>query len=49
MFTHVTACMLAELPEATPYTGGFSRFVTSTSAPIATGRSDPLPGGIRTH
>jgi hypothetical protein len=49
MFTHVTACMLAELPEATPYTGGFSRFVTSTAAPIATGWSDPLPGGIRTH
>jgi hypothetical protein len=32
----------------TLYTGGFSRFVTSTAAPIATGWSD-LAGRIRTH
>jgi len=29
---------------ATLYTGGFSAFVTSTTAPIATGWSDPVPG-----
>jgi hypothetical protein len=33
----------------TLYTEGFSRFVTSTAAPITTGWSDSLPGGIRTH
>ena len=49
MFTRVTACMLAELPKATRYIGGFRRFVASTSAPIATGWSNPLPGGILTH
>ena len=43
-FTHVTACMLARSPSATLYTGGFSRFVTFTTAPAATGRSDPVPG-----
>ena len=31
------------------YTRGFDGFVTSTIAPIATGWSDQLPGGIRTH
>ena len=44
-FTHVTACMLARSPKATLYTKGFGRFVTSTTAPIATGWSDQLPGG----
>jgi hypothetical protein len=33
----------------TLYTEGFSRFVTSTAAPITTGWSESLPGGIRTH
>jgi hypothetical protein len=31
------------------YTGGFGSFVTSTTAPIATGWNDQLPGGSRTH
>jgi len=48
-FTHVSACMLAKSPKATLYTRGFDGFVTSTTAPIATGWSDQLPGGIRTH
>jgi len=48
-FTHVTACMLAGSPEATLYIRGFSSFVTSTTAPIATGWSDQLPGGDCTH
>jgi hypothetical protein len=48
-FTRVTACTLAESPKATLYTGGFSRFVASTTAPIATGWSDQLPGGSLTH
>ncbi|MGH8138076.1 MAG: hypothetical protein ACREVV_07780, partial [Steroidobacteraceae bacterium] len=33
----------------TLYTGGFSRFIASTTAPIATGWSESLPGGICTH
>jgi hypothetical protein len=41
--------MLAESPKATLYTGGSDGFVSSTTAPIATGRSNQLPGGIRTH
>jgi hypothetical protein len=43
-FTHVTACMLAESPARPFYTGGFSVFVTSTTAPIATGWNEPVPG-----
>jgi len=43
-FTSVTACRLAKSPKATLYTRGFSSFVTSTTAPIATGRSEPVPG-----
>src|SRR5262252_3378385 len=43
-FTFVTACILAESPRATLYTRGFSSFVTSTAAPIATGWSEPVPG-----
>ena len=39
-FTHITACTLAGSPKATPYIGGFSYFVTSIAAPIASGRSD---------
>jgi len=48
-FTRVTACTLAESPKATLYSEGFNRFVTSSIAPIATGWSDQLPGGNRTH
>ena len=44
-FTHVPACVLAESPKATLYIEGFGRFVTSSTAPIATGWSDQLPGG----
>jgi hypothetical protein len=43
-FTHVTACTLAESPLRPSSTGGFSSFVTSTTAPIATGRNEPAPG-----
>jgi hypothetical protein len=43
-FTHVTACMLAESPARFFYTGGFSGFVTSTTAPIATGWNEPVRG-----
>jgi hypothetical protein len=45
-FTRVTTCRLAESPYATLFTGGFSGFVASTAAPIATGRSDPVPGRV---
>ena len=48
-FTHVSACMLAEPPMRPVSIRGFDGFVTSAAAPTATGRSDPLPGGIRTH
>jgi hypothetical protein len=37
---HVTACLLAESPEATLCIEGFGGFVASTAAPIATGWSD---------
>jgi hypothetical protein len=43
-FTLVTACILAKSPIATLYTRGFSSFVASTTAPIATGWSEPVPG-----
>ena len=43
-FTHVTACTLAESPLRPSSTGGSSSFVTSTAAPIATGRNEPVPG-----
>ena len=36
----LTACTLAGSPIATPYIGGSSHFVTSMTAPIASGRSD---------
>ena len=39
-FTRVTACVLAESPKVTLYIEGFSRFVTSATAPIATGWSE---------
>ena len=43
-FTHVTARLFARPPEAAPCIEGFDSFVTSTAAPIATGRSDPVTG-----
>ena len=39
-FTHVTACTLAKSPNVTLYTEGFSHFVTSMTAPIASGWSE---------
>jgi len=33
-----------QVASATLYIGGFSSFVTSATAPIATGRSEPVPG-----
>ena len=44
VFTFITAYKLAESPKATLFTGGSSSFVTSTTAPIATGWSEPVPG-----
>ncbi len=38
--------MLAKSPQGTLYTKDFDEFVTSFTAPIATGWSDQLPGGI---
>jgi hypothetical protein len=38
-FTHVTACTLAKPSKMALYTEGFSHFVTSMTAPIATGWS----------
>jgi hypothetical protein len=38
-----------QVAKATLYTGGFDGFVSSTTAPIATGWSDQLPGGFCTH
>jgi hypothetical protein len=40
VFTRVTACSLADLPEETFYLKGFSRFVASASALTATDRSE---------
>src|SRR4051794_36373231 len=39
-FTHVTACLLAESPEATRCVEGSDDFVTSIAAPTATGWND---------
>ncbi len=39
-FTHVTACTLAGSPKAIRYIEGFSYFVTSITAPIASGWSE---------
>ena len=33
-----------QVASATLYTGGFSSFVASTAAPVATGWSEPTPG-----
>ena len=48
-FTRVPAYMLAKPPKAALFTEGFGSLVTSTTAPIATGCSDQLPGGNLTH
>ena len=48
-FTHVSGCLLAEPPKAARCTRGFGGFVASSAAPVATGWSDPLPGGTCTH
>jgi len=48
-FTHVPACVLAKSPKATLYTGVLSMVDSISIAPIATGWSDQLPGGIFTH
>ena len=45
-FTHITACLLAKSPKVTLYTRGFSRFVTSATAPIATGWSESCRAGF---
>jgi len=45
-FTHVTACILAKPPKVALYTRGFSRFVTSATAPIATGWSESCRVGF---
>src|ERR1700687_2271782 len=47
-FTHVTACTLALSPNRDTHSEGFSQFVTSVAAPVASGWSI-LPGGIHTH
>ena len=43
-FTHVTACRLAASPKRYICLEGSDGFVTSTTAPIATGWSDPVAG-----
>jgi len=45
-FTRVTVCVLAESSKMTLYIEGSSRFVTSTTAPIATGRSESCRVGL---
>ena len=45
-FTQVTACTLAGSPYVTRCIGGFSQFVTSLTAPIASGRSDLAGWGL---
>src|SRR5262249_40474154 len=45
-FPHVTAGLPARSPEATPPSEGFGSFVTSTAAPIATGRSESCRVGV---
>jgi hypothetical protein len=41
--------LLAESPKAIRYIKGFDEFVTSSAALIATGWSDPSPGGNLTR
>jgi inhibitor of KinA sporulation pathway (predicted exonuclease) len=47
-FTRVAACTLAQSPIRDTLSEGFSHFVTSMTAPAASGWSE-LPGGPRTH
>jgi hypothetical protein len=47
-FTRVAGCTLALSPIRDTLIEGFSHFVTSMSAPIASGW-ERLPGGARTH
>src|ERR1700745_3072489 len=47
-FTRVAACTLALSPIRDTLIEGFSHFVTSMTAPIASGRSES-PGGTCTH
>src|ERR1700759_4710208 len=47
-FTRVAACTLARSPIRDPLIEGFSHFVTSMTAPIASGWSES-PGGTYTH
>src|SRR6516165_5243763 len=47
-FTRVAACTLARSPIRDPLIEGFSHFVTSMTAPIASGWSES-PGGPCTH
>lgn len=47
-FTHVVACTLARSAIRDPLADGFSRFVASMTAPVASRWSDS-PGGARTH
>src|SRR5215470_11645599 len=47
-FTRVTACTLALSPIRDTHSEGFSYFVTSIAAPVASGWSG-LPGGPYTH
>jgi len=45
-FTRVMAYMFAEFLFRTLYTEGFSRFVTSTTASVATGQSESCRAGF---
>src|ERR1700724_3826180 len=47
-FTRVAACTLPRSPIRDPLIEGFSHFVTSMTAPIASGGSES-PGGTCTH
>jgi hypothetical protein len=45
-FTHVTACVFAKSPYVILSIGGFSGFIASATAPIATGWSDSCRMGF---
>ena len=47
-FTRVTACTLALSPIRDTHSEGYSYFVTSIAAPVASGW-ERSPGGSRTH
>jgi len=47
-FASAAVCVLARSPKVTLYTEGFGRFVSSTTAPIATGWSESCRVGL-TH